>query len=115
MAVDASSAADVQSKAKIFISYSRRDMAFVDRIEPALRARGFEPLIDRAKIYAFGGSVKAAAGADRTRRYLPCSGDSFPCYRTANSLFLCAGNPARSPRLAGVFQQSSDIEPRRFR
>src|SRR5581483_7790999 len=40
-------------KAKIFISYSRRDMAFVDRLEPALKERGFEPLIDRAEIYAF--------------------------------------------------------------
>jgi hypothetical protein len=41
------------TKAKVFISYSRRDMAFVDRLEPALKARGFEPLIDRAEIYAF--------------------------------------------------------------
>src|SRR5580693_1766599 len=40
-------------KPKIFISYSRKDLAFVDRLEPALKARGFEPLIDRAEIYAF--------------------------------------------------------------
>jgi hypothetical protein len=40
-------------KAKIFISYSRKDMAFADRIEAALKARGFEPLIDRTEIYAF--------------------------------------------------------------
>jgi formylglycine-generating enzyme required for sulfatase activity len=46
-------APDVQSKAKIFISYSRRDMAFADQLEAALKARGFEPLIDRAEIYAF--------------------------------------------------------------
>jgi TIR domain/Tetratricopeptide repeat len=39
--------------AKIFISYSRKDVAFVDRLEPALKARGFEPLIDRSEIYAF--------------------------------------------------------------
>ena len=32
-------------KAKIFISYSRKDMAFADRIEAALKARAFEPLI----------------------------------------------------------------------
>ena len=44
---------DEQPKAKIFISYSRRDMAFVDRLELALEARGFKPLIDRAEIYAF--------------------------------------------------------------
>src|SRR5882762_3891852 len=42
-----------QSRAKVFISYSRRDIAFVDRLEAALKARGFEPLIDRTEIYAF--------------------------------------------------------------
>jgi TIR domain len=42
-----------QSKAKVFISYSRKDMAFADRLETALKARGFEPLIDRTEIYAF--------------------------------------------------------------
>src|SRR5262245_22892831 len=41
------------AKAKAFISYSRKDMAFVERIEAALKARGFEPLIDRTEIYAF--------------------------------------------------------------
>src|ERR1700761_2701282 len=53
MAADVTHAPDEQSKAKIFISYSRKDMAFVDRLEAALKARGFEPLIDRAEIYAF--------------------------------------------------------------
>jgi hypothetical protein len=42
-----------QSKARIFISYSRKDMAFADRLEAALKARDFEPLIDRSEIYAF--------------------------------------------------------------
>jgi hypothetical protein len=42
-----------EPKAKIFISYSRKDMAFADRLEAALKARGFEPLIDRTEIYAF--------------------------------------------------------------
>jgi TIR domain len=42
-----------KSKAKVFISYSRRDMEFADRLEAALKARGFEPLIDRTDIYAF--------------------------------------------------------------
>jgi WD40 repeat protein len=42
-----------QAKAKIFISYSRKDMAFADRLEVALKAQGFEPLIDRTEIYAF--------------------------------------------------------------
>jgi hypothetical protein len=39
--------------ARIFISYSRKNMAFVDRIDAGLRVRGFAPLIDRAEIYAF--------------------------------------------------------------
>jgi tetratricopeptide (TPR) repeat protein len=42
-----------QSRAKVFISYSRKDMAFADRLDAALKARGFEPLIDRTDIYAF--------------------------------------------------------------
>ena len=42
-----------QSKAKCLISCSRKDIAFVDRLEAALKARGFDPLIDRAEIYAF--------------------------------------------------------------
>jgi hypothetical protein len=41
------------SKAKVFLSYSRKDIAFVDQLDAALRARGFEPLIDRSDIYAF--------------------------------------------------------------
>jgi len=41
------------AKAKVFISYSRKDMAFADRIEAALRARGFAAAIDRNQIYAF--------------------------------------------------------------
>src|SRR3954452_14782538 len=42
-----------QPKAKVFISYSRKDLSFADRIEAALKARGFEALIDRTDIYAF--------------------------------------------------------------
>src|ERR1700730_8089421 len=42
-----------QSKARVFISYSRKDIEFADLREAALTARGFEPLIDRADIYAF--------------------------------------------------------------
>ena len=44
---------DAGPTAKILISYSRNGMAFVDRLEPALIERGFEPMIDRAEIYAF--------------------------------------------------------------
>jgi hypothetical protein len=44
---------DIEATARIFISYSRKDMAFADRLEAALKARGFEPLIDRTEIYAF--------------------------------------------------------------
>ena len=42
-----------EPKARIFISYSRKDMAFADRLEAALKASGFEVLIDRHEIYAF--------------------------------------------------------------
>ena len=42
-----------QSKAKVFISYGRKDIAFADRLDAALKARGFEPLIDRTDIDAF--------------------------------------------------------------
>jgi hypothetical protein len=47
------SANETGPKARIFISYSRKDMAFADKLEAALKARGFEPLIDRTEIYAF--------------------------------------------------------------
>ena len=42
-----------QTRARVFISYSRRDIAFVDRLDAALKARNFEPLVDRTEIYAF--------------------------------------------------------------
>jgi len=53
MAADSEHAREADSKARIFISYSRKDMAFADRLDAALKARGFEPLIDREEIYAF--------------------------------------------------------------
>jgi hypothetical protein len=53
MAADNEQAREAEPKARIFISYSRRDMAFADRLDGALKARGFEPLIDREEIYAF--------------------------------------------------------------
>src|SRR5260370_7927394 len=42
-----------QSKVKVFISYARKDLDFADRLDAALKQRGFEPLIDRTDIYAF--------------------------------------------------------------
>jgi hypothetical protein len=53
VATDNEQAREAEPKARIFISYSRRDMAFADRLDAALKARGFEPLIDREEIYAF--------------------------------------------------------------
>jgi formylglycine-generating enzyme required for sulfatase activity len=44
---------NVETKTRVFISYSRKDMAFADKLEAVLRARGFEVLIDREEIYAF--------------------------------------------------------------
>jgi WD40 repeat protein len=49
----AASDATRKSAARVFISYSRRDMAFADRLDAALKVRGFEPLIDRTDIHAF--------------------------------------------------------------
>src|ERR1700722_2303934 len=37
----------------VFISYSRKDSAFADRVEDALKARGFAVAIDREDIFAF--------------------------------------------------------------
>jgi len=42
-----------RNEGKIFISYSRKDIAFARSPRTALKARGFEPLIDRSEIYAF--------------------------------------------------------------
>src|SRR5262245_8373708 len=54
MALDADTrGSGEQSKAKVFISYSRKDMAFADRLEQALKTRGFESFVDRQDIYAF--------------------------------------------------------------
>jgi hypothetical protein len=41
-----------EPRTKVFISYSRADLAFADRIVAALNERGFEPLIDRRDIKA---------------------------------------------------------------
>ena len=49
---DSENARDAEPRARIFISYSRKDMAFADRLEAGLKARGFEPLIDRSEIHA---------------------------------------------------------------
>lgn len=44
---------DKVQRTKVFVSYSRKDMTFIDRLEAALEARGVEALIDRREIYAF--------------------------------------------------------------
>jgi formylglycine-generating enzyme required for sulfatase activity len=50
---DTVEAQGVETKTKVFVSYSRKDMAFADKLEAALKARSFEVLIDRQEIYAF--------------------------------------------------------------
>jgi TIR domain-containing protein len=42
-----------QERANIFVSYSRKDTPFIDRLEAALIARGFAPKIDRSDVFAF--------------------------------------------------------------
>ena len=53
LAADPAPFAGEDAKTKVFISYSRKDMPFADRLEGALQARGFEALIDRSDIHAF--------------------------------------------------------------
>ena len=53
MIAEAEQVQKAEPTARIFISYSRKDMLFTDRLEAALKARGFETLIDRTEIYAF--------------------------------------------------------------
>ncbi len=53
MASEAAGQSQEAAKVKVFISYSRKDMAFADRLDTALQGRNFEPLIDRSEIYAF--------------------------------------------------------------
>jgi formylglycine-generating enzyme required for sulfatase activity len=48
-----SDAARSEPKAKVFISYSRADIIFADRLDAALKARRFETMLDRTEIYAF--------------------------------------------------------------
>lgn len=50
---DTAGARSVATKTRVFISYSRKDIAFADKLEAALETRGFEVLIDRQEIYAF--------------------------------------------------------------
>ena len=42
-----------EAKTTVFISYSRKDMAFADRLDRELGRRGFEVLVDRSDIFAF--------------------------------------------------------------
>lgn len=49
---DASLANDGEVRLKVFISYSRRDISFVDRLVAALEARSFDVLIDRRDLPA---------------------------------------------------------------
>jgi TIR domain/Sulfatase-modifying factor enzyme 1 len=42
----------IEPKARVFISYSRKDMDFVDRLDAALEARGYKPVIDRSEIHS---------------------------------------------------------------
>jgi len=66
-------------KSKVFISYSRKDMAFVGRLEAALNARDFEVLIDREEIHAFEDwwqRIEALIGSADTVVFAPLAGCS---------------------------------------
>jgi len=53
MASDSDKGSNTEVRANVFVSYSRNDSDFVDRLEAALVERGFAPKIDRTEIYAF--------------------------------------------------------------
>ena len=53
MTLEEAAQSDTRPEARVFISYSRKDMAFAERLEGALQTRGIKPLIDRSEIYAF--------------------------------------------------------------
>jgi TIR domain len=53
MTAGAERARNIDLNTTVFISYSRKDMTFVDRLETALKTRGFAPLVDREEIFAF--------------------------------------------------------------
>ena len=53
MTLEEAAQSDTRPEARVFISYSRKDMAFAERLEGALKTRGIKPLIDRSEIYAF--------------------------------------------------------------
>jgi len=57
----------VETKTRVFISYSRKDMAFADRLEAALKARGFDVLNRSARTLRLRGLVEAYRGADWSR------------------------------------------------
>jgi hypothetical protein len=50
---DTVAARNLETRTKVFISYSRKDMAFANRLKATLEVRGLEVLIDRGEIYAF--------------------------------------------------------------
>jgi formylglycine-generating enzyme required for sulfatase activity len=50
---DTVGARSVETGTKVFISYSRKNIEFADKLDAALKRRGFEALIDREEIYAF--------------------------------------------------------------
>ena len=55
-----------QPKLKVFVSYSRKDMVFADRLEAFLKPLGIEPLIDRTEILILAGHF----GSKRWQRRL---------------------------------------------
>ena len=79
-----------EPKTKVFISYSRKDIAFADGLDAALRARGFKPLIDRTDIYAFEEWWKRVRSARECRRSSARSANRRP--------FLHSLGPTRKRR-----------------
>ncbi len=79
---------DRPAKARVFISYSRKDIDFADRLDIALKARGFEPLlrrIDRVCAGATRHTGRRCPPREETwrasRRRIPWSASSCSCLK----------------------------------
>jgi hypothetical protein len=97
MAAPVSSSVALPTKATLFISYSRRDTAFVGALVAALEARGYEVLIDRSAVTKGEEWWKRIVDLivastlvlyHRLKRSTPVAGVRFPGRRVRDSLLV---------------------------
>jgi hypothetical protein len=54
-------------KPRVFISYSRKNIEFVDRLQATLKGRGIEAFVDRKDIEKSGGRGSSSSSPRPTR------------------------------------------------